>query len=135
MSDTIEHWLPVVGYDFEYEVSDLGNVRISGQTALLNQHSSTKCGYRAVSLRQHGRAVPVYVHRLVCTAFHANPENKRYVDHINTQPADNRACNLRWTTASENACNELTLEHSREAQHKRMEDPAQRQHLREATLN
>ena len=94
MSDTLEHWLPIVGYDFEYEVSDLGNVRRVDTGKIVPQHSTTKLHYKAVALCKNSKYVCIYVHRLVCAA----------------------------------------LEHSRNAQMKRMEDPAQRQRLREATL-
>lgn len=43
------------------------------------------------------------VHRLVCEAFHGPPPNKEYVvDHIDMDPSNNRADNLRWVTHSEN---------------------------------
>ena len=41
------------------------------------------------------------VHRVVAETFHANPENKPTVDHINRVRTDNRACNLRWATHHE----------------------------------
>jgi hypothetical protein len=45
------------------------------------------------------------LHVLVAEAFLPNPENKKYVDHINHNRHDNRAENLRWTTQSQNLQN------------------------------
>lgn len=44
-------------------------------------------------------------HRIVAEAFHANPDNKPTVDHINRVRTDNRACNLRWATYHEQSEN------------------------------
>jgi len=35
-------------------------------------------------------------------AWIPNPENKRCIDHINRDRTDNRLCNLRWATHTEN---------------------------------
>lgn len=43
------------------------------------------------------------VHRIVCTAFHGEPEGDRnVVDHIDTNRCNNRPENLRWVTRLEN---------------------------------
>ena len=45
------------------------------------------------------------VHRLIAETFLYNPENKKFVDHINRKRFDNRLCNLRWVSRSENGKN------------------------------
>lgn len=54
-------------------------------------------GYYVIRIKGH----LFQVHRLVCEAFHPNPEDKPTVDHINRVRTDNRACNLRWATRHE----------------------------------
>lgn len=49
------------------------------------------------------------VHRLVALAFIPNPDNKQFVDHIDTNRLNNNVSNLRWTTISENANNPNTI--------------------------
>lgn len=47
----------------------------------------------------------VRIHRLVAETFHPNDEPEKVVDHINKNQYDNRVCNLRWATLSENGAN------------------------------
>lgn len=85
-----------------YSVSDSGEVRNdkTGRVLKLAQH---RCGYLHVMLGR--KTVPLYVHRLVATAFVPNPDGKTQVDHINGDKRDNRASNLRWVSPSENCWN------------------------------
>ena len=86
-----------------YEVSNLGRVKLNGE--IVEPH--IEHGYPA-----YGK---FYVHRAVAELFIPNPENKPYVDHINTVKTDNRAENLRWVTHKENCNNPLTLKHISES--------------------
>lgn len=45
------------------------------------------------------------IHRLIAETMCEKPEGKYEVDHINRNSLDNRPCNLRWVTHSENMKN------------------------------
>ena len=70
-----------------------------------------KDGYFEVGLYRNKKRYFRRVHRLVAEAFIPNPENKPYIDHIDTDPTNNHVWNLRWVTQKENALNPLTREH------------------------
>lgn len=56
---------------------------------------------RRMIIRRLGKTYKV--HRLVCEAFHGPaPTTKHIVLHLNEEPTDNRAENLRWGTRKEN---------------------------------
>ena len=99
-----ERWLPIVGYEGLYEVSDLGRVRslarngTSKNGRILKQQNY--CGYLSVILNNKGHKI-MRVHRLVLLSFLPIEEEKQ-VDHINHIKTDNRLENLRWATGSEN---------------------------------
>lgn len=120
-----EIWKDIKGYEGHYQVSNLGNVRcmhygrkrqnpnrgtIQNLVQLENNH-----GYLFVRLFKDGIKASVLIHRLVAMAFIPNPDNKPQIDHINTNPKDNRVSNLRWVTRKENINNPITLEKIRKA--------------------
>lgn len=115
----MENWLPVVGFEGLYEVSDRGRVRgVSRKIQYL------QAGFRPATLRHKGRVLSLFidrqgykraninlakvgnysklVHRLVAEAFIPNPMNKSEVNHIDNIKGNNRVANLEWVTRKEN---------------------------------
>lgn len=90
-----ETWKPIPNFQ-GYYASSLGRIK-NEDGRILNQYEIA--GYLGVCLTPYGSHL---VHRLVCLAFHDNPDNKREVNHINGNKQDNRAENLEWVTHQEN---------------------------------
>ena len=98
-----EIWLPVVGYEDLYEVSNSGRVRRINQTKYTYLRPSLNRGlYLRVSLSRENKSKTFTVHRLVASAFVPNPDSKQEIDHMNGNRMDNRASNLLWVTHIEN---------------------------------
>ena len=87
-----------------YEVSNLGRVKCNGKIIEPRLH------------RKYLNAGSFPIHRAVAELFIPNPENKPFVDHIDTNTLNNRVDNLRWVTAKENRNNPLTIEHCKGCQ-------------------
>ena len=114
-----EEWRDVAGYEGLYQVSSEGRVKSLERTFINNsgrkrtvkerilKPGADRGGYLRIDLCASGKQKMFSVHRLVCQAFHDNPENKLDVNHINENKTDNRACNLEWSTRKEN-CNHGT---------------------------
>lgn len=115
-----ELWLPVVGYEGLYEVSDHGNVRSLNKTFI--QRSATgkiykrpkkakdlklgldRHGYYRISLNANGKIKNCGVHQLVLLAFvGSKPTEKHIVNHKDGNPKNNHVSNLEWVTYSENS--------------------------------
>lgn len=91
----------------QYLVSNLGRVK-NKNGKILSKRVCTSNGYNYVSLWINGVNKCQKVSRLVAFSFLEKDEGKEFVDHINTIRTDDRACNLRWCTRSENMNNEIT---------------------------
>ena len=103
---TKEIWRDIDGYEGYYQVRDQGRVksleRKGRKSERILKPSFNGFGYLLVKLCASGKTKNVTVHRLVCEAFHDNPDSKPDVNHINENKTDNRACNLEWSTRKEN---------------------------------
>ena len=110
-----EEWRDIKGYEGLYQVSDMGRVK-SLERVIIRKNGTKlpvkerilksgidKDGYLRVALgNSKGKRKLFLVHRLVCKAFHENPENKPCVNHIDENKTNNTASNLDWCTVVEN---------------------------------
>jgi hypothetical protein len=110
----MEVWASVKGFEGQYEVSSIGNIRSvdrlvhhykGGKRLYKGTAKNTrlnKDGYIRCNLKNDGKRYDYTVHRLVANAFIPNPNSKPQVNHINGVKTDNRIENLEWCTQSEN---------------------------------
>ena len=114
-----EIWKDIEGYEGLYQISNMGRVKSlnynkTKKPGILKQAIGSR-GYCFVSLHKNNQKKSRNVHVLVAKTFIPNVEGKESVDHINTIKEDNRVCNLRWATATEQMSgNEITHERMKE---------------------
>jgi len=108
-----EVWLPVPEYEGYYEVSNFGRVKSSQRvtqnisknrvvySSILNQYVTDR-GYHSITIATGIVKINKRVHRLVAMAFIPNPENKPFVNHIDSDTHNNHVSNLEWCTPKEN---------------------------------
>lgn len=109
-----EEWIPVVGFEDLYAVSNKGRVaslQYHGKPSFSIMSIINVKGYPAVKIRNSKTrfASILKVHRLVAEAFIPNPDGKPCIDHIDTNTTNNSVENLKWVTNLENQRNPLTL--------------------------
>lgn len=100
-----ELWLPVVGFEQYYAISNHGRVFSLRFPKLIKTPPNGKnnAGYPTVDLRVDYSHNSKKVHRMVAEAFIPNPENKPYVNHIDGNKLNPHIDNLEWVTAKENS--------------------------------
>lgn len=110
-------WKDVVGYEGQYQVSDIGEVKNVRTGIVLKQRKHL--GYCRVMLwdKQRKRNVTKHVHVLVAEAFcPRGGDVKMDACHINECRDDNRASNLAWMSHRDNCNMPLFIERQRAAQ-------------------
>lgn len=99
-----------------YQVSNCGQIRsrwkkggdVRSGSSLGNTWRILKCskhkhGYRLLHMKVGSAIIATWVHRIVAVAFHGTPPtDKTEVRHIDGNPENNRANNLKWGTHLEN---------------------------------
>lgn len=121
-----EIWKDVPDYEGYYKVSNLGRIKSVlrhvnsgyGSKRKVRERILKPSGVKYLSVELCKDGIHKYhsVHRLVAIAFIPNIYNKPCIDHIDTNPKNNRVDNLRWVTHSENLNNEITSKRNSERQ-------------------
>lgn len=87
-----EIWKDIKGYEGLYHVSNLGNIKsfkIYKEGKLLKPKFD-KDGYREIGIRDsNGKRTFKRVHRLVAESFIDNPDNLKFINHKDNNPANN----------------------------------------------
>jgi len=109
-----ERWLPVVGYEGSYEVSDIGRVRSLERVVTFKDGRrrtiractlrlrSQKSGHLYVTLCKSGTTKHHRVHRLVLAAHYGPPSEGQVARHLDGNPKNNVLGNLAWGSVQEN---------------------------------
>ncbi|MFZ4411460.1 MAG: HNH endonuclease signature motif containing protein [Bacteroidales bacterium] len=87
-----------------YRIYDNGAV-FSIKNGIFLKQTTNGNGYWKVGMYSQHKFYQAYIHRLVAEAFIPNPNNYKYVDHIDRDKMNNTVENLRWVTAKENTDN------------------------------
>ena len=117
-----EKWVDAIGYENLYSVSNLGRVMAKERT-LIEKNRNVKRVKRKHLMRQcikygqyytlglidsNGNHKTHYTHKLVYESFNGRVKDGNQVDHIDSNPLNNRLENLREVTPLENANNSNT---------------------------
>lgn len=116
MTETDERWLPVVGYEGSYEVSDLGRIVSLPKSsrhcrAVLRPRVEHGKGYRIIAFSAGGRQYKHRLHVVVARAFLGPRPESAVIRHLDGDPSNNALTNLRYGTAAENMAD--TIRHGR----------------------
>jgi len=119
MQSNVERWLPVVGWEGLYEVSDQGRVKGLARTCrskeglvrlvpekIMKLTPSSK-GYWRITLSKNGVQTGRFVHSLVAEAFIGPRPEGMEVRHGKSGKLDNTLANLCYGTPEENAADKL----------------------------
>ena len=107
MNDAMpERWLPVVGYEGLYQVSDQGRIlsmpRATTRGGILKQATDER-GAKRVNLTRNGDQRVYLVHRLMAEAFlPPRPEGMDDTRHLDGDPSSNVLTNLAYGTRADN---------------------------------
>ena len=108
----MEIWKDINGFEQYYQISNLGNVKSKDRYTKHNYgglklqkgklRNPTKSGkYLKVDLYPGNKQITL--HRLVAEHFIDNPNNYNLVMHMDNNPHNNQASNLKWGTHSMNS--------------------------------
>lgn len=129
--DMSEIWLPIVGYEGLYEVSNYGRIRsLAKNTRIRNKDGLMKFkydthGYYRVNLTKNKIQKSLLVSRLVAQAFIPNINNLPHVGHEDDNKNNNSVCNLYWADAKENNHHNGKMKRLQKAHNKKIKQIAE----------
>jgi hypothetical protein len=102
-----EIWEDIVinNIDYNYEISNKGNVRNSNTKKILKPFLRT--GYYCIGLSINSIINKFSIHTLVATMFIDNSNNCKVINHIDGNKLNNNVENLEWCTYKENTSHAL----------------------------
>ena len=98
-----ELWLPVVGHEDQYLVSEHGEVYSKIRKKKMKASSANNGGYQRIGLKVgNSRQKKFSVHRLVCEAFNGPCPDGHVCCHRDDDKTNNHYSNLYWGTQKQN---------------------------------
>ena len=98
MSNTIEIWKDIPGYEGKYQASNLGNIKSlnysNTKKSRILKGGLTKDGYLQVVLYLNGYGKNFTIHRLIWNSFKGIITDDYQINHINEIKTDNKLINL-----------------------------------------
>lgn len=102
----IEEWKEIIQYKNQYEISNLGRVKmLSYKTSdgrklkeKIRKTYKNNSGYLMITIKNKH----YLIHRLVAEAFIPNPNNLPQINHKDENKENNRVDNLEWCTTKYN---------------------------------
>lgn len=96
-----EEWRELPGYDSMYLVSNFGEV-YSKYTKKVLGYTTNKGGYHRTKITKDKTSKRIVTHKLVMLAFVGEPPEGMVINHIDSDPSNNRLDNLEYITPSQN---------------------------------
>lgn len=94
-------WKYIEGFGKDYKIWINGTI-YSNKSKKRIKWSNHTSGYVKVDLFQQGRRFTKLVHRLTAYYFVPNPNDEKYVNHLDEDKKNPHAKNLEWVSQSEN---------------------------------
>lgn len=131
-----EIWRDIPGYEGIFMASTHGNVKRYARSwrsgrkgcrykelpeGVVKQRLSAT-GYMLCNLSKDGVKLTKKVHQLVGVTFIDNPDNKKFINHIDGNKTNNNVENLEWVTAKENTRHAHDVLHIKERETFKLED-------------